>query len=219
MSARPNLSSICLMLLTLNLLATLGTSNFYPELRSDLQVYQDTSRCYPNVGEWYLMYRNYYADPLFGGTAKCVKYNRYGEYEYFSTPAVLTFGQEGYLTGRITLTSSPCYVGKNRKTFNPNGDAETQESFHTIYISCDSCFIARHPYAANGYGCSYWRRSDVALEPDDCCEFIYDENCGTAPKYKMYDRSCTWAEPPNATATKSKSKSEPQGAWLSDEGY
>ncbi|KAL1430885.1 hypothetical protein MTO96_014740 [Rhipicephalus appendiculatus] len=156
-----------LAFLAVQLVIASNSKPHYPELRSDLQRYQDSSKCYPDVGEWYLMYRNYYADPLFGGTESCVKYNRYGDYANFSTPAVFTYGQDGFLKGKLTLSSTPCYTGKNKKEF----------------VSFES------------YGCSYWRRVDTLDDTADSCDFIYDENCGTSPKYKMYDSSCTFGDP------------------------
>lgn len=43
-----------------------------------------------------------------------------------------------------------------------------------------------------GYGCTYWRRTDTLRQlAADGCEFIYDELCGTTPKYKFYDPTCT----------------------------
>uniref|UniRef100_G3MSF4 RING-type domain-containing protein n=1 Tax=Amblyomma maculatum TaxID=34609 RepID=G3MSF4_AMBMU len=143
--------------------------------------------CYPDVGEWYLTYRNYYYDPYFGGSAKCVKYQRYGTYENFSTPIMLTF-PDGEVRGRFSMSSSECYSTKDAVTFVR--DDESTQSFHIIYTDCQICSILRHPYAANGYGCSYWRRTSTLHESDDCCKFIYDQNCGTSPMYQMYDRSC-----------------------------
>ncbi|XP_077494432.1 uncharacterized protein LOC144105133 [Amblyomma americanum] len=169
----------------------------YPELRSDLQQYQDTSQCYPDVGEWVLVYRNYYFDADFAGAEKCVKYERFGVYENFTTPCIFLFGPHGSNTGSITLSSSPCYTAKNQKSFVPEDDNVPAVEFHTIYMNCASCFVARHPYAANGYGCTLWRRYDSLNIPDVCCEFIYDENCGTSPKYHMYHSTCTWNPPTN----------------------
>ncbi|KAH6924601.1 hypothetical protein HPB50_020047 [Hyalomma asiaticum] len=72
----------------------LSTTIVYPEQRSDLQRYQDSSRCYPEVGEWYLMFRNYYEDADFGGVEKCVRFRTFGEYSYdnYTTPVELTVG-------------------------------------------------------------------------------------------------------------------------------
>ncbi|XP_077494511.1 uncharacterized protein LOC144105240 [Amblyomma americanum] len=135
------------------------------------------------------MYRNYYHDPDFGGAAKCVKYQRYGAYENFSTPVVLTF-PEGAVRGRFSMSSSECYATKYVVTFVRDDKSTASLMFYIIYTDCEICSILRHPYAGNGYGCSYWRRVSTMDQTDDCCKFIYDQNCGTSPKYRMYDTSC-----------------------------
>ncbi|XP_054934203.1 uncharacterized protein [Dermacentor andersoni] len=145
-------------------LGVLAKSPSYPEVRSDLQKYQDVSKCYPDVGEWICMFRNYYEDPNFGGHSKCLRYNRFGTYENFTTKMVFTFGEHGTqnTTGKFVLESSPCYTGKNIHSFTPD----------------------------SRNGCSLWRRRGTLDEPNDCCEFIYDENCGSSPKYPVYEQSC-----------------------------
>ncbi|XP_077485290.1 uncharacterized protein LOC144095416 [Amblyomma americanum] len=170
-------------------LGTLGFRSTYPEARSDLQKYQDASRCYPDVGEWICMYRNYYSDPDFGGSAKCLKFQRYGIYENFTTPVVFTFGKNGStnVTGTFVLTSSPCYTGRDLHNFTPDDAHFPVEDFYVIYFDCTSCAVIRHRYTDNGYGCSLWRKVGTFQEPNDCCEFIYDENCGSSPKYQVYD--------------------------------
>ncbi|KAL1430887.1 hypothetical protein MTO96_014742 [Rhipicephalus appendiculatus] len=69
----------------------------YPEQRSDLQRYQDTARCYPDVGEWYLMFRNYYVDADFGGAEECVKFRTFETYSSENYTAYVEFviGNEG----------------------------------------------------------------------------------------------------------------------------
>nr|XP_054934136.1 uncharacterized protein LOC129388108 [Dermacentor andersoni] len=164
----------------------------YPELRSDLQEYQDSSRCYPNDGNWHLMYRNYDYDPNMGGEAKCVTFSTFGKYENFTTPANFAYGYSETVRGTLTLGSSSCYTAKNKKEFVPNDDNASSESFHAIFMDCESCFVGRHPNAGDGRGCTLWRRYDSLDRRLDYCEFIYDENCGSSPKYKMYDSTCTW---------------------------
>ncbi|XP_077485137.1 uncharacterized protein LOC144095225 [Amblyomma americanum] len=135
---------------------------FYPELRSDLQKYQDVGSCYPDVGDWYVVYRNYYEDPYFGKAEKCVKFSTYGDYQNFSKAAIATFGTNGVGSGRISLSSTKCYWAKNVLIFTPR----------------------------NGYGCTYWLHSSAVGQEHRGCEFIYDENCGSSPKYQIYDQSC-----------------------------
>ncbi|KAL1485476.1 hypothetical protein MTO96_031932 [Rhipicephalus appendiculatus] len=79
------------------LLIAVCTAITYPELRSDLQDYQDASRCYPDVGEWYLMFRNYYVDADFGGSEECVKFRTFETYSSENYTAYVEFviGNEG----------------------------------------------------------------------------------------------------------------------------
>ncbi|XP_075726186.1 uncharacterized protein LOC119180117 [Rhipicephalus microplus] len=128
----------------------LADNLYYPEDRSDLQQYQDTSRCYPDVGEWYQMYRNYYSDPIFGGTAKCVKYTMYGRYENFSSPAIYTFAGNGKITGHLNLDSSDCYVAKDTFGFIPDDPKLTPREASVIYTDCVTCSVLRHRYAGDG---------------------------------------------------------------------
>ncbi|KAL1478619.1 hypothetical protein MTO96_016055 [Rhipicephalus appendiculatus] len=74
--------------------------------------------------------------------------------------------------------------------FVPNDPKLTPRKYNIIYTDCVTCCIFRHRDAGDGYGCTYWRRASTMQEPDDCCKFIYDENCGTSPKYMFYDSSC-----------------------------
>nr|XP_054928117.1 uncharacterized protein LOC129385515 [Dermacentor andersoni] len=138
------------------------------------------------------MHRNYYSDPNFGGAAKCVTVERYGSYENFSSPLVYRFGRNEKTTGQITLDAAPCYTSRNKAVFEPYDDSMPQEIFYAVYTDCTKCTILRHHYAENGNGCSFWRNEETMHEEADCCDFIYDENCGTAPKYQMYDDSCGW---------------------------
>nr|XP_054918460.1 uncharacterized protein LOC129380709 [Dermacentor andersoni] len=173
-------------------LGVLAQGPSYPEARSDLQKYQDVSKCYPDIGEWICMFRNYYEDPNFGGHSKCLRYNRFGTYENFTTSVVFTFGKHGTqnTTGKFVLESLPCYTGKNILSFTPDSPDVPLEDYHIIYVNCESCVVLRHRYADNGNGCSLWRLRGTLDEPNDCCEFIYDENCGSAPKYPVYEQPC-----------------------------
>ncbi|KAL1485479.1 hypothetical protein MTO96_031935 [Rhipicephalus appendiculatus] len=166
----------------------------YPEDSSDLQKYQDVSRCYPDIGEWYMMYRNFYVDQTFGGSAKCVKYSGAGKYNDYSMPAVIEYHPNESVSHHLTLGSLACYKARNIKILTPTlGNGGSTESnlapqmFHVIYTDCKKCLVLRHRYANSGTGCSFWRRADSIKKCADCCEFIYDEICGSFPKYKVYD--------------------------------
>ncbi|KAH7934033.1 hypothetical protein HPB49_020738 [Dermacentor silvarum] len=72
----------------------------------------------------------------------------------------------------------------------PEGFSLPVEVYNLLYVDCDLCTIKRHPYVDNGHGCTLWRKADTLHLPADGCEFIYDQNCGTSPKYKIFDETC-----------------------------
>ncbi|KAH8030253.1 hypothetical protein HPB51_006685 [Rhipicephalus microplus] len=62
---------------------------------------------------------------------------------------------------------------------------------HAIYVDCETCYIGRHRYARNGYGCTMWLpATHVTKGSTDYCDFIFDAFCGGAPKFYMYNPSC-----------------------------
>ncbi|KAH8030254.1 hypothetical protein HPB51_006686 [Rhipicephalus microplus] len=158
--------STALLLLSQTLLS-FSLDKFYPELRSDLQQFQDSSRTI------LIFYRGYLS------TA-----NRFDNNVYFLA--------KQSKEGEITLTPSSCYSARNSLKFVPynnTGDL-IEETYQVIYTDCETCFVFRNVYANGGYGCALWRRTSTFRQPADCCEFIYDENCGTSPKYQIYLPSC-----------------------------
>ncbi|XP_037524029.1 uncharacterized protein LOC119401368 [Rhipicephalus sanguineus] len=147
-----------------------------------------------------MMYRNFYVDNTFGGSAKCVKYSGAGKYSDYSMPALISYHPDKSVSHHLTLGSLACYKARNIKVLTPNtigngtsGNSSSMENnlapqmFHVIYTDCKMCLVLRHRYASNGAGCSFWRRADSLKKCTDCCEFIYDEICGSFPKYKVYD--------------------------------
>ncbi|XP_072141160.1 uncharacterized protein [Dermacentor andersoni] len=107
--------------------------------------------CYPDVGEWYLMFRNFYEDPDFGGVRHCVKFRRYGTYSFenHSTSVEFAFGSEGSIRGEFTMTSSDCYAAKDRVIYQRYDNISSPRNFRVLYTDCTFCSILRHPYAAN----------------------------------------------------------------------
>nr|XP_037272017.1 uncharacterized protein LOC119164023 [Rhipicephalus microplus] len=169
----------------------------YPELNPSLQRFQNPPPCYPNNGEWVMTKRNYPYDHHFGGTAKCVKYERIGPFNGYSMNVRFSWCQDGYgrgcgsSVGRYVLTSMPGYRTRNQYNFLAVNGVDSY-SMHTIYKDCNTCFIARYRYALNGYGCIQWRRlSHTFNRRADYCDFIFDLFCGNAPKYQVYDDSCS----------------------------
>ncbi|KAL3183668.1 hypothetical protein MRX96_033763 [Rhipicephalus microplus] len=166
----------------------------YPELRPDLERYQDARRCGRKNEDYYLVYRNYLFDSNYGGTSKCVKFHAIEVFGDTQTSAKYSWSAPGYgrqyLHGRQHLASSPGYSIRNLHTITSHHVPGVWRH-HTIYKNCHSCYIARHHYARGGYGCSLWRPASViAQNRIDYCDFIFDALCGSSPKYYIYDPAC-----------------------------
>ncbi|XP_054917114.1 uncharacterized protein [Dermacentor andersoni] len=191
--------SLHLLLATIAAFALQGgaLAQFYPELQPQLQRFQNPRRCYPNNGDWIMVKRNYPYDPNFGGNAKCVKYERIGPVMGNSMNVRFSWCQDGSghgcgsNTGRYVLTSTPGYSTRNQYNFMSfNGMGNYQ--MHTIFKDCGTCFVGRYRYALNGYGCAMWRRAAPNFSRRSTyCNFIFDLFCGGAPKYQVYDQSCS----------------------------
>ncbi|XP_054917113.1 uncharacterized protein [Dermacentor andersoni] len=173
-----------------------ATSCQYPELQPRLQRYQNPRHCYPNNGDWIMVKRNYPYDPHFGGTARCVKYERIGPVMGNSMNVRFSWCQDGSgrgcgsSVGRYVLTSTPGYRARNLYNFLSFIGAGNFQ-MHTIYKDCGTCFVGRYHHALNGYGCAMWRRVSSTLNRRaSYCDFIFHLFCGGAPEYHMYDESC-----------------------------
>ncbi|XP_037524018.1 uncharacterized protein LOC119401362 isoform X2 [Rhipicephalus sanguineus] len=92
--------------------------------------------------------------------------------------------------GHDTLTSTPGYTARNLHTYTSHHEPATW-NHHTIYIDCTTCYIGRHHYARNGYGCTLWRAASIASQNrTDYCDFIFDAVCGSSSKYYIYGPAC-----------------------------
>ncbi|XP_037524037.1 uncharacterized protein LOC119401372 [Rhipicephalus sanguineus] len=155
---------------------------------STLQRYQDLSMCLLNKTEWTLVYRNFYEDLYFGGV-KCIKFH-YLELNVDNTVKTISDTGGSVPSQVVGLGSSSNYTAENL-IFIKAGKLNATVQVHVIYRDCQKCVVLRHPYANRGYGCTYWRSSDSLRQQAEGCEFIYDELCGTVPKYRIYDPTCT----------------------------
>ncbi|XP_054917118.1 uncharacterized protein [Dermacentor andersoni] len=174
---------------------------FYPEIDATLQYYQDLSTCSLDKVEWSLVYRNFHDDVYFG-SIKCIRFHDLGVCAEYAT-ANLSLRGNCNTTHVIILGSSWNYTAKN-----------------LIITDTSEC-----------YGCTYWRSFDRIHQQAEGCEFIYDELCGTTPKYDLYDPTCTpvtfsillWepvtppppSPPPTTTPTDAPPKGHPghQNPW------
>uniref|UniRef100_L7LQS6 Putative salivary lipocalin n=1 Tax=Rhipicephalus pulchellus TaxID=72859 RepID=L7LQS6_RHIPC len=161
---------------------------FYPELRKDLEKYHDPHRCTAQRPQWYMMYRNYYYDPFYGGTANCVKFQRTAPPKNFTMPATYSWcGQSGCgsVDVHYSLLSTPGYEARNLHTFTAKEQALTWEH-HAIYVDCESCYIGRHHYALNGKA-----KSLLTLHPATRLEIKQSSNHTTIVHLKKYFISFT----------------------------
>ncbi|KAH6923352.1 hypothetical protein HPB50_000437 [Hyalomma asiaticum] len=167
MPARSGIRVAAIAVFALQLSLNFAELPFYPELRPDIQKYQDAQRCPDMREDFYLVYRNYLYDPYYGGTSRCVKFHRIEAYTDVHTSTKVSWHSPGYgrryMHGHQILTSTPGYMIRNE---------------HTL--------ISHH-----GYGCSLWRAASlVSQNRTDHCDFIFDVVCGNSPKYQIYDPAC-----------------------------
>ncbi|KAL1430880.1 hypothetical protein MTO96_014737 [Rhipicephalus appendiculatus] len=177
------------ILLFVQVLQVLAKPSSYPEISASLQNYQDLSTCTLDKTVWNLVYRNYYDDAHFG-SVKCATFRDLRNFKDYFTSIRSDKNGTFNSSEKIVLKSSPGYTAKNliqSKSDGKNGTVEV----NVIYTDCQKCIVLRHPYANDGYGCTYWRRYDTIKEQTDGCEFIYDELCGTVPKYRTCTSTCT----------------------------
>ncbi|CAN8026241.1 unnamed protein product [Ixodes persulcatus] len=165
---------------------TSGSSS-RPELNPELQQYQDISTCFPLSETWYAVYRNFKSDPLFGGTAKCIRYTEIGPSANDAHPILIKFGNQSVQT-TATFQSSPGYVGKNILSITPSGGNASITTF-VAYVDCDKCSILRTTYINNST-CALLKPKSQINKSTTSCDFIFDLLCGTSQKYYIYDESC-----------------------------
>ncbi|XP_029848976.2 uncharacterized protein LOC115331055 [Ixodes scapularis] len=163
-------------------------SQSWPELNPELQQYQDLSKCYPLPVTWYVIFRNFESDPVFGGTAKCVRFTETGPPEDGAYPVLIEYGNQSTHT-KSTLESSPGYTVKNVLSFTPPTQAITDYKEYISYVECDKCAVLRNVYISDS-SCSLLVPQSQLNKDVTCCEFIFDLLCGTTPKYNIYDESC-----------------------------
>ncbi|XP_075726958.1 uncharacterized protein LOC119165691 [Rhipicephalus microplus] len=194
MTARSNLPVVTIAIFAFQLLVNFAGAYFYPELKPSVQKYQDVNRCGPMVEDYYLVYRNYLYDSQYGGTSRCVKFHKIVPYTDIHGLTKISWARHGfarlYMHGHDTVTSTPGYTARNLHTITSHHEPAAW-NHHTIYSDCTTCYIGRHHYARNGYGCTLWRAASIISQNrTDYCDFIFDAVCGSSPKYYIYDPAC-----------------------------
>ncbi|KAL1452331.1 hypothetical protein MTO96_027920 [Rhipicephalus appendiculatus] len=155
--------------------------------------YQDDSKCLEWKEPWYVIYRNYELDPLYGDSTHCANATVVATDP--DEPAFWT-KEQGETTKFLkdTLLSSPGYTTKNlvhvqsaRPGKQPSKRPEIDLYMSAVFVDCNSCKVFRHHYIDGGAGCTLWKPESKINQRDECCEFIYDLLCGTSPKYHISD--------------------------------
>ncbi|XP_065305420.1 uncharacterized protein Bet3 [Dermacentor albipictus] len=164
--------------------ATLKYSNIIPGvIRGALEM------CFPLKQPWFMVYRNYEADPFFGLAAKCVRVSPTDvPYVDNATHVKVEFGDHDSLDLSVQLVPTSGYRHQNALRVSPTGGAQVELDLPVDYVDCNSCKILRHPYAGKT-ACSLMVTGEHVANPPSACHFIYRLFCG-ATKIPIYDESC-----------------------------
>uniref|UniRef100_A0A023G9B5 Putative lipocal-1 1 n=1 Tax=Amblyomma triste TaxID=251400 RepID=A0A023G9B5_AMBTT len=164
-----------------------GGSSSFPENNPELGAYQNEGKCFPLQDTYYIMYRNYKEDPLFGGEAKCIIIAETGPFVDGSSTFQVQYGGNNTVNVKATLLSSPGYSVQNVIQIQSIDVPQIIFNITSVYTDCRRCKIFRHSYIENGQGCTLWKTEASLNEDLACCEFVYDLVCGTSRKYQVYD--------------------------------
>ncbi|XP_075552134.1 uncharacterized protein LOC142585331 [Dermacentor variabilis] len=155
----------------------------------ELGEFQDDGKCFPLKQPWFMVYRNYEADPFFGLAAKCVRVSPTDvPYVDNATHLKVEFGDHDSLDLSVQLVPTSGYRHQNALRVSPTGGAQVELDLPIDYVDCNSCKILRHPYAGKA-ACSLMVTGEHVANPPSACHFIYRLLCG-ATKIPIYDESC-----------------------------
>ncbi|KAK8783248.1 hypothetical protein V5799_015411 [Amblyomma americanum] len=192
-SARKSTASEKMVLMTLMSAAglasvflpcALGGNPSFPERNPALGPYQNEGNCFPLQDSYYIMYRNYEEDPLFGGDAKCIIITETGPFVGAYAPFTVQYGgdQTANVKARLSV-----FTWIHCEEHYSGGMPGIIFNLTSIYTDCARCKVFRHSYIDNGKGCSLWKPKAALNEDIPCCEFVYDLVCGVSPKYQIYE--------------------------------
>ncbi|KAM7307438.1 hypothetical protein ISCGN_011074 [Ixodes scapularis] len=164
----------------------------YPELNPELEMFQDMSKAFPLTEPWYLIYRNYDEDPVFGDS-KCIRLSEDEEETDGGYPLKFEYGQgNGPSNLVLRLESSEGYTAKNRFSL----EVEDQDEPLTLYVSFvdpdAQCTVSRNTYV-DETACTVAVPESQLGNQLTSCDFIYGILCGVY-KYQLYDDTCKGEE-------------------------
>ncbi|EEC03622.1 conserved hypothetical protein [Ixodes scapularis] len=160
----------------------------YPELNPEFQSFQDMSKGFPLTETWYILYRNYEDDPVFG-TDKCVRFNQENPATDGEYPVTFKSGEDSEpINTKIMLEPSEGYTVTNRIILSPEGQSDTL-TVYTAYMDPDAkCGVTRNLYVSDTACCVAVPESQLENQLISC-DFIYYLLCGTN-KIQIHDDSC-----------------------------
>ncbi|KAM7307898.1 uncharacterized protein ISCGN_011534 [Ixodes scapularis] len=165
-----------------------GASTPYLDQNPALQEYQDHASIFPLEEAWYIAYRNFESDPVFGGKAKCVRFSSNGVGEDGAYPVVFQYAPSFSANATITFSLSPGYTIKNVANFEDQGQTISVNGI-SAYTNVKECSVLRLPYAGEGKCILIVPESRLdTIEP--CCNYTFDLLCGATPKFNIFDSSC-----------------------------
>ncbi|KAM7293827.1 uncharacterized protein ISCGN_023410 [Ixodes scapularis] len=160
----------------------------YLDQNPALQEYQDEASIFPLKETWYIAYRNFEFDPVFGGDAKCVRFKSNGPGADGSYPAVYEYAPNFSADATITPSLSPGYTIENVLNLQPQGQAASVQGI-SAYTNVKKCTVFRLPYAGEGK-CALVVPENKLDNIDTCCNFIFDLLCGNSLRFNISDSTC-----------------------------
>ncbi|KAM7307657.1 uncharacterized protein ISCGN_011293 [Ixodes scapularis] len=163
-------------------------STAYLDQNPALQEYQDEASIFPLKETWYMAYRNFEFDPVFGGDAKCVRFKSNGPGADGTYPAVFQYAPDFSADATITPILSPGYTIENVLNFQAQGQAASVQGI-SAYTNVKKCTVFRLPYAGEGK-CALVVPESKLDSIDTCCNFIFDLLCGNSLRFNISDSTC-----------------------------
>ncbi|XP_029838903.2 uncharacterized protein LOC8033887 [Ixodes scapularis] len=164
-------------------------SQQYPERNPALQEYQNQSPVFPLKEDWYLLYRNFRIDPLFGGAEKCLRFAEAEPGVNGTYPVFVRYTPSHSIAITATPSSTIGYNLHNAADFGPRGFDMLSATAYSAYTDAEKCEVLRLPYAGAN-ACGLFVPKSQLGSTATCCHFIFDLLCGTQDKYMVYDPSC-----------------------------
>ncbi|XP_040062190.1 uncharacterized protein LOC115323945 [Ixodes scapularis] len=166
-----------------------STTFHFPELKPELEKYQDASEVYPLTEPFYELYRNYEEDPIFG-TAKCLKFSQARPEEDRGYPILAQWGEDNQtIIAYGKLQSSEGYTVKNMGLYTVDG-VDGSLPLYLTFMEVGNCAVVRIAYV-NEDACGVIVPESHLGQDTTICDFVYDLLCGTY-KYHLDDENCNW---------------------------